>query len=94
VWCQCSNGSWKNLKDEILPPPVINFFGHVDSVQQRQKDIKQIEDSIAAGKTNAKQNEQGAYYEILKRRTGRQVSIDDTGVVHYKGHQHSIWQLC
>jgi FKBP-type peptidyl-prolyl cis-trans isomerase FkpA len=85
VWCQRSNGSWKNLKDETLPPPVINLFGHVDSVQQRQKDIKQIEDSITAGKTNAKQNEQGVYYEILKQGTGRQVTVNDTVTVHYKG---------
>jgi len=85
VWIQRSNGSWKNLKDENLPPPVINVIDHVDSAQQRQKEIKQINDSIAAGKTNAKQNVQGVYYEILNSGTGRQVTIHDTVTVHYKG---------
>lgn len=85
VWIQRQSGSWKNLQDETLPPPVINLSGHVDSAQQRQKEIKQIEDSIAAGKINAKQNEQGVYYEILNQGNGRQVTVDDTVTVHYKG---------
>lgn len=86
VWCQRSNGSWKNLKEETLPPPQINLAGHVDSVQQRQTDIKLIEDAIASGKTDVKNNEQGVYYTMMKEGTGRQVSIDDTVVVHYKGY--------
>lgn len=89
VWVQRQNGSWKNLKEENLPPPTINFFGHVDSVQQRQIDIKQVEDSIASGKTDAIKNEQGVYYTMLKEGTGRQVSIDDTVVIHYKGYLFS-----
>ena len=47
VWIQRSNGSWKNLslgtsseKNESLPTPAVNLFGHIDSVQQRQIDIK------------------------------------------------------
>jgi FKBP-type peptidyl-prolyl cis-trans isomerase FkpA len=89
VWCQRINGSWKNMKSETLPNPTINWFGHVDSVQQRQKDIRQIEDSIAAGKTDAIKNEQGVYYTIMKEGTGRQVSVNDTVVAHYKGYLFS-----
>lgn len=89
VWLQRSNGSWKNLKEETVPPPQINLAGHVDSIFQREKEIKQIEQSIAAGKTDAKQNVQGVYYTILKEGTGRHVSIDDTVVVHYKGYLFS-----
>ena len=89
VWLQRNNGSWKNLKDETLPPPVINLYSHVDSVQQRQADIKQIEDAIASGKTDVKNNEQGIYYTMIKEGTGRQVSIDDIVIVHYKGYLFS-----
>lgn len=89
VWVQRSNGSWKNLKEETVPPPQINLAGHVDSAFQRQREIKQIEDSIASGKTNTIKNEQGVYYSILKEGTGRQVTIDDTVVVHYKGYLFS-----
>jgi hypothetical protein len=84
VWAQRSNGSWKNLKDEKLPSPTINLFGHVDSVQQHQTDIKLIEDAIASGKIDTKNIEQGVYYSIMKEGTGRQVSVNDTLTVNYR----------
>jgi hypothetical protein len=84
VWIQRSNGSWKNMKNEMLPSPGINLFAHVDSVQQRQIDKKIIEDAIASGKTDAKDNAEGIYYKIIKEGTGRQVSINDTVTVLYK----------
>lgn len=84
VWILRSNGSWKNLKDESLPPPTINLFGHIDSIQQRQTDIKSIEDAIVSGKTDAKNIEQGVYYAMLKEGTGKQVSINDTVTVNYR----------
>lgn len=84
VWCQRSNGSWKNMKNESLPNPTINLFGHMDSVQQRQIDIKIIEDAIASGKTDTKNNEQGIYYTMMKEGTGRQVSVNDTVTVNYR----------
>lgn len=89
VWCQRNNGSWKNLKGELLPSPQISLAGHVDSVFQKKKEIKHIDDSIAAGKTDAKQNVMGVYYSIIKEGTGKQVSLDDTVVVHYKGYLFS-----
>lgn len=89
VWVQRSNGSWKNLKEPSAVPPVINLYGHIDSIQQRQMDIKTIEAAIASGKTDAKQNEQGVYYSILKEGTGRQLTVNDTVVAHYKGYLFS-----
>ncbi len=84
VWCQRQDGSWKNMKDENLPEPAINLFGHIDSVQQHQTDIKMIEEAIASGKTDAKNNEQGVYYTVMKEGTGRQVTVNDTVSVFYK----------
>lgn len=89
VWVQRSNGSWKNLKGENKTLPSINLYAHIDSVQQRQTDIKTIEAAIASGKTDAKQNEQGVYYSIMKEGTGRLVSVNDTVVAHYKGYLFS-----
>ena len=84
TWCQRSNGSWKNMKDENLPSPTVNLFGHIDSVQQHETDIKLIEDAIASGKIDTKNNEQGVYYTIMKEGTGRQVSVNDTVTVNYR----------
>ena len=86
VWCQRSNGSWKNMKADMQPSPIINLFGHIDSVQQRQMDKKQIEDAIAYGKTDAKNNKEGIYYTMIKEGTGRLVSVNDTVVAYYKGY--------
>lgn len=91
AWAQRSSGSWKLLSDDkmTLPVPVINLSGHLDSIQQRQKEIKIITDSIALGKTDAKQEEQGVYYHIIKTGTGRMVSVEDTVTVFYKGYLFS-----
>jgi hypothetical protein len=84
VWIQRSNGSWKNMKENNQPSPVINSFGHIDSVQQHQTDIKLIEDAITSGKIDTRNNEQGLYYTMIKKGSGRQVSINDTVTVFYK----------
>jgi FKBP-type peptidyl-prolyl cis-trans isomerase FkpA len=89
TWIQRSNGTWKNLKNDTPTPPVINWFGHIDSLTQSQIDIKQIEDSINAGKTDATQKHEGLYYTILKEGTGRQVKPTDTVTIHYKGYLFS-----
>lgn len=83
---QRSNGSWKSFIDQNFVPATINLYGHLDSVQQRQTDTKNIEATIAAGKTDAKQSEQGVYYTIMKEGTGRQVMLNDTVTVNYKGY--------
>jgi len=86
AWIQRNNGSWKNLQGTNLPNPVINLYGHVDSVQQRQIDIKIIDDAIKTGKTDVKQNKDGIYYSIMKEGIGRYVSVEDTVIAYYKGY--------
>ena len=92
VWVQRSNGSWKNMtmvnpSEKVNPaPPVVNLFGHTDSVQQRINDIRQIEEALTAGKTDAAKKENGIYYIMMKEGSGRQVSVEDTVVVFYKGY--------
>ncbi len=86
VWCQRINNSWKNMRADGRPTPVINLYPHIDSVQQRQIEIKIIDDAIASGKTDAKINAKGIYYTMMKEGTGRQVSVNDTVVAFYKGY--------
>ena len=86
VWCQRQNGSWKNMKEETQPVPVINLFGHVDSIRQREIDIKLITDKIVAGNSSEKAMSDGIYYTMMKEGTGRQVSLNDTVTVFYKGY--------
>jgi FKBP-type peptidyl-prolyl cis-trans isomerase FkpA len=89
VWIQRQNGSWKNLKDETTFPSDINLYSHADSLSQRNIEVKQIGDSIAAGKTDAINKVNDVYYTIMKEGTGRQVSVDDTVTVFYKGYLFS-----
>ena len=86
VWCQRNTGSWKNMKAEMAAAPLINLIGHMDSVQQRQTEIKLIEEAIATGKTDVKNNSEAVYYTIMKEGTGKQVSVNDTVVAYYKGY--------
>ena len=86
VWCQRTNSSWKNMKADGQTAPVINLFGHIDSVSQRQADIQVINEMITTGKTDVKENVGGVYYKMLKEGTGKQVSITDTVVAFYKGY--------
>lgn len=89
VWCQRNTGSWKNMKTETQPAPVVNLFGHIDSVRQRQIDIKLIEAAIINGKTDVKENVEGVYYSILKEGTGKAIIVTDTVVAYYKGYLFS-----
>jgi FKBP-type peptidyl-prolyl cis-trans isomerase FkpA len=86
VWCQRQNGSWKNMLQKDLAPPVVNLYSHVDSLEQLQIDKKIITQAIAENKTDANQDHEGVYYTILKEGTGRQVSINDTVIAYYKGY--------
>jgi FKBP-type peptidyl-prolyl cis-trans isomerase FkpA len=88
VWCQRTNGSWKNLKD-VAAMPVVNLFSHVDSTQQAINEIKLINNAVTSNKTDAKQNKEGIYYTVLKEGTGRQVMLTDTVVAYYKGYLFS-----
>src|SRR4030095_1160022 len=89
VWCQRQNGSWKNMLQKNLTPPVVNLLSHVDSLEQLQIDKKLITQAIAENKIDAKNDHDGIYYTILKEGTGRQVSVNDTVTVFYKGYLFS-----
>src|SRR4030095_1915970 len=91
AWCQRNNGSWKNLSQKNLALPVVNLFSHVDSLEQLSHDKKDIEffrQSVPKLTNNEKPYTEyrGIYYEILKEGTGRQVSVNDTVTVFYKGY--------
>ncbi|MBL7746342.1 MAG: FKBP-type peptidyl-prolyl cis-trans isomerase [Chitinophagaceae bacterium] len=86
VWCQRNNGSWKNMLNTESKSPMVNLMSHMDSISQYQTERAFIEKAIADGTTDAKENAEGIYYTILKEGTGRQVSVDDTVTVYYKGY--------
>ena len=86
VWCQRQNGSWKNMIQKEVASPVVNLLSHVDSIEQLQINKKLITQAVAENKTDAKQEHDGVYYTILKEGTGRQVSVNDTVTVFYKGY--------
>ena len=81
AWCQRNNGSWKNLLEKHLALPVVNLLSHGDSLKQLEIDKK----LITATNTDVK-NMDGVYYTILKEGNGRQVSVNDTVTVYYKGY--------
>lgn len=89
VWCQRNTGSWKNLRNETAPVPVIALTGHMDSLWQQQTETAIIEAAIRNGKTDAVKNKEGVYYTILKEGGGRPVFLDDTVQVQYKGYLFS-----
>ncbi|HEV7781658.1 MAG TPA: FKBP-type peptidyl-prolyl cis-trans isomerase, partial [Chitinophagaceae bacterium] len=60
-----------------------------DSVSQRQIDLTLIQDAIAKGATDVKENSEGIYYTIMKEGTGRAVLVTDTVVAYYKGYLFS-----
>ncbi|MFZ9387974.1 MAG: FKBP-type peptidyl-prolyl cis-trans isomerase [Chitinophagaceae bacterium] len=82
---QRSRGSWKTMEGEEIPPPVLNLAGHADSAWQAQQDIKKIEDAIVTGKTDAISRHEGIYFRMMQEGTGRQVTLNDTLRVFYKG---------
>lgn len=86
TWCQRSNGSWKNLDNNQLTAPVINYFGHADSSWQHTQDTAQIGEAIRNGKTDALHHNEGVYYTIMREGTGRPVYLTDTVEVYYKGY--------
>jgi len=89
VWCQRMNGSWKNMNPGTAAAPVINLLSHMDSAQQRIHEKKLIEDAIASGKTDTKNNLEGVYFTMMKEGSGRQVTVNDTVVAYYKGYLFS-----
>ena len=100
AWCQRQNGSWKNLMEKTFAVPVVNLLSHVDSLQQLQIDkaaIKvltliprnpELPSDIKQGfiDDTTYKNVEGICYQMIKEGTGRQVSVNDTVTVFYKGY--------
>lgn len=86
AWCQRQNGSWKNMLQGSAALPVVNLPSHVDSLDQLNIDLKYIQQSVSQLKTDTEQSHENVYYSIRKEGAGRQVSINDTVTVFYKGY--------
>ena len=87
-WVQRNTGSWRAF-NESQSPPLVNLAGHLDSASREVEEKQIIERAIAEGKTPAKLSKEGVYYHIISEGTGKQVSVDDTVTVHYKGYLFS-----
>lgn len=93
VWCQRQNGSWKNMLQTNQPLPVVNLFSHIDSLIQIQNDHKYIElYKISSGRSHKDLSDtftykefNGIHYTILKEGAGKQVTVNDTVTIFYKG---------
>ena len=93
VWCQRQNGSWKNMLQTNQAIPVVNLFSHLDSLEQIQNDYKYIElYKISSGRspkdlsdTLTYQEFNGIHYAMIKEGTGKQVTVNDTVTIFYKG---------
>ena len=86
VWCQRNNGSWKSLSPKNAALPVVNLLSHIDSLEQFRIDTQLILQSISENKIDAKLNHDNVYYSIMKEGSGRQVSVNDTVTIFYKGY--------
>ncbi len=92
TWCQRNNGSWKNLSEKNVAPPLVNLFSHIDSLAQFKIDTaimnlwiaKHSIDEMLPGIGYKKNSE--IVYTMMKEGTGRQISVDDTVTVFYKGY--------
>lgn len=89
VWCQRRSGSWRSLSGNEATPPPINLASHADSLYQWNAEIKEIGNAMIKGTTDVKLNTEGVYYIIMKEGSGRQVTVEDTVTVHYKGYLFS-----
>lgn len=86
VWFQRKNGGWWKMNSDPIQNPVIKLYGHLDSIQQRATEIKMINEAIANGNTDVKENKEDVFYTIMKEGAGKQVALTDTVTVFYKGY--------
>ena len=91
-WVQRSSGSWRSLGND-LPLPVVIVTSHLDSAAREQEEIALIEKAIKENKTDVRAGNGGVYYRIMKEGTGRQVTVEDTVIVHYKGSLFSNGEI-
>jgi FKBP-type peptidyl-prolyl cis-trans isomerase len=73
-----------NRKD-IGVRPIIDLYKNVDSLAEVKKENEIIFSLIQTGKMDTTGSINGVFYKILKEGTGKQVSVNDTLVLYYKG---------
>jgi len=92
VWVQRERGSWKWLgtpgagtAGSMPARPQPDVTHNIDSVEQRQLDMQEIKDAVAAHKIDTTGSVNGVFYQVLKQGTGDYVKSTDTVNVYYKG---------
>lgn len=92
AWLQRDRGSWKWLgapgcaEAGAMPArPQPDVTHNIDSAEQRQLDIREIKDAVAAHKIDTTGSVNGVFYQVLKQGTGNYVNSTDTVNVYYKG---------
>jgi FKBP-type peptidyl-prolyl cis-trans isomerase FkpA len=89
IWCQRSNGSWKNLQSTDSLPPVLLPFSNTDSTNQFAIEKEMLGSDITSGKTDVKEYKEGLYYSMMKTGNGKAVAVTDTVTVFYKGYLYA-----
>jgi FKBP-type peptidyl-prolyl cis-trans isomerase FkpA len=83
VWYQ-GTGAWINLMGDSTVKPVINLYSHIDSIKQRETELKMIREAIRENKLDTRAEHNGIFYHIVKAGDGRQVSVEDTVTINYR----------
>ena len=81
-WLLLSNNSWKALDSQITKPPVLRPMNNTDSIAQQKAEVDELNSKLSKDSVTYKD---GIFYQSLKEGSGRQVTISDTVVIHYKG---------
>ena len=85
LWCQRDNGSWRNFRADASAMPAILPVFNIDSVRQAAIDQQIIEKMNSNATPSLNRSNDGLYYTMIREGTGRQVSVDDTITIFYKG---------
>lgn len=82
-----ANAQFNDTLNRILTGerPVIDLYKNADSLKEITKENEIILAAIKEGKFDTTGSTNNVYYKILQEGTGRQVTLNDTLVVRYKG---------
>ena len=92
-WIFVENNSSKSLmvngaKIKVLnfyPRPTIDLTKQIDSLEQLNIDLQQMNAAIQSGKIDTTGSKENIYYKILKEGNGDYVDVNDTITAFYKG---------
>jgi len=82
-----ANAQFNDTLNRILTGerPVIDLYKNADSLKEITKEKEIIQSAIKEGKFDTTGSADMVYYKILQEGTGKQVTLNDTLVVRYKG---------